>query len=191
MSKRVLRSRLLAQRRSMPPDEALQRSLAVQDRVREVPGWASMRTVLVYLPFQNEVDTWELIHELWGRGVQTLAPCCRPDCPGEMDLYSFRSVQDLRPGAYTIPEPDPQHCALVDPQTCECILIPGVGFDRQGFRLGFGGGYYDRLLARVGPKTRTIGLAYDYQILDALPRDTHDQSVQVVCTDKEEIWARE
>ena len=106
-------------------------------------------------------------------------------------VEKIKTIGDAYMCATGLPEPDPQHCALVDPQTCECILIPGVGFDRQGFRLGFGGGYYDRLLARVGPKTRTIGLAYDYQILDALPRDTHDQSVQVVCTDKEVIWARE
>jgi 5-formyltetrahydrofolate cyclo-ligase len=189
MSKMVLRSRLLAQRRSMPPEEVLQLSRAVQARVREVPGWESMRTVLVYLPFKNEVDTWELIHDLWGRGARTLAPCCRPDCPGEMDVYHFQAVQDLRPGSYAIPEPDPQRCTLVDPRSCDCILTPGAGFDRQGFRVGFGGGYYDRLLARVRPETRTIGLAYDFQIVDAVPREPHDQSVQVICTDKETIWA--
>ncbi|SDB12735.1 5-formyltetrahydrofolate cyclo-ligase [Desulfonatronum thiosulfatophilum] len=173
----------------MQVDDALRRSHAVQERVRELPGWEAMRTVLVYLPFQNEVDTWDLIHELWGRGVQTLAPCCRPDCPGEMDLYRFRALEDLRPGSYTIPEPDPSRCTMVDPRECEGILIPGVGFDRRGFRLGFGGGYYDRLLALTGAEVRTIGLAYKFQILDDLPLEPHDQSVQVICTDTETIWA--
>lgn len=191
MSKRILRSRLVAQRSSMPPDEALRRSADVQENVRQVPGWQELRTVLVYLPFQNEVDTWELIHELWGRGASTLAPCCRPECPGEMDFYQFRSLQDLRPGSYTIPEPDPGLCPLVDVRNCECILTPGVAFDRQGFRLGFGGGYYDRLLALTEKNVQTIGLAYDFQIMETLPREPHDQAVQVVCTDKERIWPRE
>ena len=189
MSKRVLRSRLLAQRRSMTPDEALRRSLMIQARVREIPGWEALRTVLVYLPFQNEVDTWELIHAMWGRGVRTLAPCYRPDCPGEMDLYSFQSVQDLRPGIYTIPEPEPRRCTMIEPRECEGILVPGAAFDRQGYRLGLGGGYYDRLLARIGPRTRTIGLAYDFQVVDALPREPHDKPVQVICTDTETIQA--
>ncbi|GAB6060252.1 5-formyltetrahydrofolate cyclo-ligase [Desulfonatronum parangueonense] len=189
MSKRILRSRLTARRRSMQAEDALRRSHAVQERVRELPNWEAMRTVLVYLPFQNEVDTWELIHELWGRGVQTLAPCCRPDCPGEMDFYRFRSPEDLLPGSYSIPEPDPGRCSMVDPLICDCILTPGVAFDRQGFRLGFGGGYYDRLLALTGVEVLTIGMAYDFQVLDDLPREPHDQSVQVLCTDKETIWA--
>ena len=190
MSKRILRSRLTARRSAMQADESLRRGHAVQERVRDLPGWESMRMVLVYLPFMNEVDTWELIHELWGRGARTLAPCCRPDRPGEMDFYCFRSLEDLRPGSYSIPEPDPRLCTMVEPRESEGILVPGVAFDRQGFRLGFGGGYYDRLLALTGAEVRTIGLAYDFQILDDLPREPHDRSVQVVCTEKETIWAR-
>lgn len=190
IAKQKLRSRLLARRRSMTPDEALRRSLTIQERVRKIPGWEALRTVLVYLPFQNEVDTWGLIHALWGQGVRTLAPCCRPDCPGEMDLYSFQSVQDLRPGIYTIPEPEPLRCALIEPRECEGMLVPGAAFDRHGYRLGLGGGYYDRLLSRIEPQTRTIGLAYDFQVVDALPREPHDQPVQVICTDTETIQAR-
>jgi 5-formyltetrahydrofolate cyclo-ligase len=190
ISKKVLRSKLLARRRSMTPDDVRQRSKAIQERVRGVSGWEALRTVLVYLPFQNEADTWALIHELWDRRVQTLAPCCRPDCPGEMDVYAFQSVQDLRPGAYTIPEPDPRLCTLVDPRACDCVLVPGAGFDRFGFRLGFGGGYYDRLLPGLSSETLTIGLAYDFQIVEHLPREPHDQPVLVVCTDQESIQAR-
>lgn len=188
-AKKALRVKLLARRRGLAPDVVRGWSLAIQDRVRKVPGWDALRTVLVYLPFQNEADTWGLVHELWARGARTLAPCCRPNCPGEMDLYSFQSVQDLRPGAYAIPEPDPRRCALIDPRECEAVLVPGAAFDRRGYRLGFGGGYYDRLLSRVGPETRTIGLAYDFQIVEALPREPHDKPVQVICTDRQTIQA--
>jgi len=188
-AKKSLRSRLLARRRSMSPDEVRRQSLAIQDRVRNVPGWEAMRTVLVYLPFQNEADTWGLIHELWARGARVLAPRGRPVRPGEMDLYAFRSVQDLRPGAHAIPEPDPRSCPLVDPRGCDCVLVPGAGFDRLGFRLGFGGGYYDRLLPRLKPNTLIIGLAYDFQIVEHLPRELHDQPVRLVCTDTETIQA--
>lgn len=171
----------------MSQDEVLRRSKAIQDRVRSVPGWEAMATVLVYLPFRNEADTWALIHELWARGAKTLAPCCRPSSPGEMDLYAFNSAQNLRPGAHTIPEPDPRACTLADPRACDCVLVPGAGFDRLGFRLGFGGGYYDRLLPQLKPDSLTIGLAYDFQVLERLPLEPHDQPVRMVCTDTEII----
>lgn len=190
MTKPELRAALLAQRRAMAPEKAAGRSRDVHARIRRIPGWTEMRVVLVYLPFQNEVDTWALIHELWARDAQTLAPCCCPGCPGEMDFFHFQSIQDLRPGPFNILEPEPSVCASGDPLRCDCVLVPGAGFDRQGFRLGFGGGYYDRLLPRLGADTRTIGLAYDFQLLNALPREPHDYPVQVICTDKETVWAQ-
>lgn len=186
--KAALRADLLVRREALSPEEAARRSRDVHSRVRALPAWANAHVVLVYLPFRNEVDTWGLIRELWSRGARTMAPCCRPACPGEMGLYTFQTVQDLRPGAYSILEPDPRSCALVDPQACECVLVPGVGFDRQGYRLGFGKGYYDRLLPRLRGDALIIGLAYGFQVVDALPREAHDQSVRVVCTDMETIW---
>jgi 5-formyltetrahydrofolate cyclo-ligase len=187
MTKAELRARLLARRRFLTPLEVERAAHRVRRHVLALPVWPALRRVLVYLPARNEVDTWGLIHALWARGAQTLAPCCRPDRPGEMDCLYFDTAQRLHPGAFNILEPDRQACAAADMTGMgqgDGVLVPGVGFDRQGFRLGFGGGYYDRLLADLAPEVVTIGLAYAFQVVDELPREEHDLPVDIICTDQ-------
>ncbi len=159
----------------------------ILDRVRTLPEWTGLQTVLVYLPLPGEVDTWPLIRELWGRGARTLAPCCCPERAGEMDFLEFRSKDELLPGRYDILEPDRRVCIQCAPHDADAVLVPALAFDRDGYRLGFGGGYYDRLLSRLDPHTLTIGPAFHATLQDRLPREAHDQPVRVVCTEQETI----
>jgi 5-formyltetrahydrofolate cyclo-ligase len=187
--KAELRAAFLARRRTVSAEDAARHCGLIHDQVRALPGWKDLNTVLVYLPLPGEVDTWPLVHELWKRGARTLAPCCR-DCTGELDFFEFQAIQDLSPGRFGILEPDRQTCAQRSPEDSDAVLVPALAFDRDGFRLGFGGGYYDRLLSRLGPNMLTIGLGFDFQLVDILPRETHDQPVRVVCTEQETVWAR-
>ena len=159
----------------------------IQQQVRALPEWDELQTVLVYLPLPGEVDTWPLIQELWGRGARTLAPCCSSDRSGEMDFREFRTRDELLPARYDILEPDRRVCLLCAPHDGDAVLVPALAFDRRGYRLGFGGGYYDRLLSRLGSRTLSIGLTFHDTLLDHLPRETHDQPVRVVCTERETI----
>jgi 5-formyltetrahydrofolate cyclo-ligase len=104
-----------------------------------------------------------------------------------MDFLEFRSTDELVPGRYDILEPDRQICRLCAPRDADAVLVPALAFDRDGYRLGFGGGYYDRLLSRLDPHNLTIGLTFHHALLDLLPREAHDQPVRVVCTDRETI----
>lgn len=184
-----LRAAFLARRRTVSAKDAARRCGLIHDQVRALPGWKDLNTVLVYLPLPGEVDTWPLVHELWARGARTVAPCCR-DCAGEMDFFEFQTIQDLSPGRFGILEPDRQACPQRSPEDIDAVLVPALAFDRDGFRLGFGGGYYDRLLSRLDQDVPTIGLGFDLQLVDALPRETHDQPVRVICTEQETVWIR-
>ncbi|SMP43565.1 5-formyltetrahydrofolate cyclo-ligase [Desulfonatronum zhilinae] len=189
MDKAALRRGLRVRREASAADPAVHERILQQ--VRGLPEWARIlggaRTVLVYLPLPGEVDTWPLIRELWGRGVRTLAPCCCPERFGEMDFLEFRSKDELLPGRYDILEPDRRVCTQCAPHDADAVLVPALAFDRDGFRLGFGGGYYDRLLSRLDPHILTIGPTFHDTLLDHLPREAHDQPVRVVCTERETI----
>lgn len=186
--KSALRAELIGKRRSLAPEAALSASERVIARVRALPEWRNAARALLYWPVRNEVDLRPLAAELWQRGATVLLPRCRPDEKGVMDLACAACEADLRPGAFSIMEPDAATC----PPAPECVpdlaLIPGVGFDRAGNRLGFGGGYYDRLLSTEQMRgTRTIGVGYGFQLVDELPAEPWDKPMNLICTDGE-LW---
>lgn len=186
--KKALRADLLARRAALYPGEMVKASLTVARLVREIPRWRSAAEVLAYWPTRNELDTRPLIAGLWGRGARVLLPRCRRDEPGLADVACVLGESDLVSGAFSIMEPGPG-CAVITTAAPDVILVPGVGFDRAGFRLGFGGGYYDRLLARPDMgKALKIGLAYGFQVLEALPREPWDLPVDAVCSEDGTLW---
>lgn len=188
-----VRRSLIEQRRGMGLDEVAEKSASIVARIRATIAWKNVRQALVYWPTQNEVDTRPLIVELWQRGASVFLPRCRPGQPGVMDVACVTCEAELAPGAYQIMEPS-KDCRIVDIQADDfapdLALIPGVGFDRSCFRLGFGGGYYDRML--VGPemgRALKFGLCYSFQVRNKLPVDDWDRPVNAVCTE-DELWYR-
>lgn len=184
--KALLREELLERRSSLGVDTVREASLAVTRSIRSLPEWQNARQVLLYWPVRHEVDTRPLMAELWQRGVQVLLPRCREGQPGIMDLACVGCETDLRPGMFSIMEPDEATCPVMHEYEPDLAFIPGVGFDQRGFRLGFGGGYYDRLLAEsCMEQTLTIGLCYGFQKLVELPVEEWDRPVRAICTEKE------
>lgn len=90
---------------------------------------------------------------------------------------------DLHPGWRGVREPRPGRRRSVPPEQLDALVVPGVAFDRRGHRLGYGGGHFDRLLARVRPGTVVVGVAFGVQVVDAVPREAHDVPVDVVVTE--------
>jgi len=186
--KTALRERLVGQRAALSADEVARASEGAVSLIRTLFEWKNATEALLYWPVRGEIDLRPLMAELWGRGCRVLLPRCRPDQPGEMDLACAACEDQLVPGAFSIMEPDAEICPPVDTCCPEIALIPGVAFDRQGNRLGFGGGYYDRLLATDTMRdTLVVGVAHHFQLIDTLPTQPWDKPVHVVCTE-EELW---
>ena len=158
----------------------------INHRITGLESWQQARSVLLYLPVNGEVDTWPLFENCMRRGCEVFLPCCRKKEPGCMDFFQVTGKDQLVPGAYNIPEPDPDQCRLMQRPDADIVLVPGVGFDRHGFRIGYGGGYYDRFFARHPmDKALIIGLAFACQIMDHLPHDPWDKPVDMVVTEEE------
>jgi 5-formyltetrahydrofolate cyclo-ligase len=191
-TKRALRAHMLAQRSMLTPEEASGRSAAAQGHVLASPHWASARTVALYMPIRGEVDTGLLRSRAWAGGKRVLLPRCAAGRRGELELAACASVAELAPGPYSILEPLPSLPAidLEDPQQAPQLLIaPCLAVDSQGCRLGYGGGYYDRLLRRPALQTTVcIGLMYAVQRVGSLPVESWDARLHGVCTEDGFIW---
>lgn len=125
---------------------------------------------------KGEPDLTSLFPELIKRNALIL-----PKVKGEeLELYRVKNISCLREGSFGIPEPSEGE--KVSPEEVELFVIPGVVFDKEGYRLGFGKGYYDRLLK--GVKSPKVGVAYSFQVVDKLPRDPWDVPVDIIITEK-------
>jgi 5-formyltetrahydrofolate cyclo-ligase len=183
--KDALRREILARRDAQAPDAAARASQAVARRVEALPRFAAAREVLAYLPIRGEVDAGILVKGLLAAGRRVLLPRCRPDAPGELDLGCLACLEDAVPGRYGILEPPAAVCKTPAAFSPDVILVPGVAFDVRGTRLGFGGGYYDRLLALpMARAALTVGLAYAFQVLPQLPAAAWDRPVDVLVTER-------
>jgi len=180
-----VRQAMLARRQALSPAIAAAAGAAVTNRVLALPQWATAREILLYLPVGNEVDTRVLAGRILTEGRGLLLPRCRPHAPGLLDLGRIDSLAEARPGRYGIPEPAADRCRPPEAFTPDLILVPGVAFDLTGRRLGFGGGYYDRLLALpTMAEACTVGLAYAFQMVTRLPAEAWDRPMDVVVTEQ-------
>jgi len=187
-SKADLRRTLLARRRALPETWVQEASQAIQAAIMALPAFEQAREVLLYMAVRNEVRTNLLLDTLLRRGARVLLPRCEVGNTGAMHLACLTCSEELRPGSYGIPEPDPARCARIEDFAPDMALVPGVAFDRQGRRLGHGGGYYDRLLASPAlARTLLLAPAYAFQVLDELPVEPWDRPVHCLITENDII----
>lgn len=189
--KEVLRSELRSLRRGISDEIRSRAAQAAQMRVQALPAWQEAHAVALYMALKEEVDTGLLLRHAWESGKAVFLPRVRPHEPGCMDFVRCSGPEDLVPGAFHLLEPRPDLPGLEadNPRfTATLMVIPGVGFARSGYRLGFGGGYYDRFLTKASPSLLRLGLCYQCQLLAHLPAAPWDQRMNCICTDKETLW---
>lgn len=186
--KRQLRRSILALRRRLPATEYLPRSHRVWERVAALSYYQRARVVLGYMAFDREVLTDGLIRQAMASGKQIVLPVVQVDRQ-HLALYAIEDLErDVAPGYRGILEPQPQRTRAVAPEALDLVLVPGVAFDMRGGRLGFGAGFYDRLLGRLPREVPKVGLAFDFQVIPRLPYQPHDVMLDVVVTDSRVIW---
>lgn len=181
-NKAELRNLFRTRRHNLTRDKRSDASARIRARLLDLPETRLAGSVLLYVPTKNEVDTWPLLEHFWTVGVQILLPRCRDNQPGFMDIHAVNSAAELGPGQFGLTEPILGLAPLVTEPEPDLLLVPALAFDRRGFRLGFGGGYYDRFLTRLTHPHLRVGLAYDFQIAERLPAEPWDMPVQRIIT---------
>jgi 5-formyltetrahydrofolate cyclo-ligase len=176
--KAALRSSALSARRELGPSERQQASQVAVARLQRLPELRRARTVLLYAALADELDVGGLVGPLRAAGVRTLFPRVRGD---RLDLVAASDLLTLTLGHRGVQEPAGP---AIDPALVEAAVVPGVAFDPRGTRLGRGGGHYDRLLANLPESCARIGACFSCQLVPAVPREPHDQPVDVIVTER-------
>ena len=178
VDKASLRRRLVTARAAMPDPGRAQASRLIRDHVLEMPEVSAAGTIAAYYSIGTEPDTHGLIFGLWKRGSYVVLPLLRPD--GDLDWASYEGPDSLAPGPRGLLEPTEPARGPGTVARADVILVPALAVDARGYRLGRGGGSYDRALARVSGQVPTIALLYDDELLPTVPTEAHDQRVRMV-----------
>lgn len=180
--KKAFRRRAIKARNELKPEFLESAGLAVFERLKAFPRWQTCKTPCIYVSSKpGEVDTLRLIGEALATGKQVAVPVLEgPD--RKLNLARLNFLESLVPGPFDILEPPVARRTPVEIAHPDLIIVPGLAFTAEGLRLGFGGGYYDRLLAlNLSPR---VALAFEWQIEERLFTDEHDIPVDFIATEK-------
>ncbi|MGB5631965.1 MAG: 5-formyltetrahydrofolate cyclo-ligase [Waterburya sp.] len=176
LDKLTLRRKILQQRQSISTAEWQEKSKLICDRLHANALFREAQNILAYFSFRQEADLIPLfsLDKNWGF----------PRCVGKsLVWHSWQPGQELQSGKYGIKEPLAT-ATVIDSSTADLILVPTVACDQQGYRLGYGGGFYDRLLSSAqGSSITTIGIVFDFAYLVQLPIDPWDMKLNLICTE--------
>ena len=183
--KEDIRSDAVARRLAMLPREVQVKSETIQQRLFMLPEFARAQTILFYVSYDNEVNTHEMIKESLMMRKRVVVPCA-DTTEKTLSLSYLRRWDDLIPGAYSIAEPRMECRMPARFEDCDLCIIPGVAFDEAGHRIGHGMGFYDRLL-RYPHQALKVGLAFELQVVKAIPVEPHDVSLDMILTEQRTI----
>ncbi|MEP6657609.1 MAG: 5-formyltetrahydrofolate cyclo-ligase [Betaproteobacteria bacterium] len=180
-AKLAARTRVLAARDAMSLAQRSSAAAAIILGLTALPSYQRARVPLLTLPFRSEWDTLPLVRHALAAGKMVALP--RVDTKTRM-LVLHRiddEVRDIEAGYRGIPEPLAS-CPRIDAAAIDWVLVPGVAFDREGRRLGYGGGFYDRLLSLIGRAVPRVAGAYALQVTDGVPSAPHDARIDTLVT---------
>ena len=178
-----LRSAMRARLAAVTAGQARAAGVAIADRIEQVSNWTDSVRVAVFMSRHNEVDTAPLIQRTIERGKSIMIP--RVTGSVGLEFCVMGDLGRLGPGPFGIPEPPPQLPAVC-PDDRDLLILPGLAFDRDGGRLGRGGGYYDRVLADLRTRDlhpHIVGIGFSFQLIEHVPMMALDVSVDGVVTE--------
>ena len=183
--KKELRKEMIARRDALPEAERARAARAFVAKIASLPRYAQAGSVLATMSIGSEWNTGLLIEHARAAGKSIVLPRISAP-PRHLELYAVEDLgRDLVPGVWDIPEPDPARCRRVDFSAVDFALVPALAVDREGYRLGYGAGYFDRLLAGRGPRPYCVTALPAQFILERVPREAHDIPVDRVVDDQE------
>ena len=177
LGKKEIRAEVKKRRREADEETLHEKSLQILERFRQLSAYKDASLLLAYVDAKREVETRLLMRCAWDDGKKVAVP--RVDGDGIMHFYYLRSLKDLEPGAFGIMEPRID-CRICEPEE-GLLLMPGVAFDEQGHRVGYGGGYYDRYLQDA--EFKKAALCWEKLMLDQIHADGYDICMDWIISD--------
>ncbi len=183
--KKILRETVLARRDAMLPAARATASHAIVEKVCALPNYQEANMVLIYMGFGSEIETRALFERILADAKTVVLP--RVDWASQsLILHVVRNMSELATSKWGIREPHADAPSMLV-NDIEFMLMPGVAFDRSGNRLGYGRGYYDKLLSAASPALARVAAGFDCQIVEAVPVGPNDQKIDILITENEKI----
>jgi len=180
--KKQMRLEAAERRAGQPAPEDASRKIF--QRLAALPEFARAKTLMLYLDVRSEVRTRWYVPQAWSAGRRVVVPFCRN---GEIELFRLERLDELLPGTMGVLEPKSElrdrADRAVEPSALDLIVVPGLAFDRLGGRLGYGKGYYDRLLHRTRPDALKAAVCFERQLFPEIPVMPHDIRMDRVITE--------
>jgi 5-formyltetrahydrofolate cyclo-ligase len=184
-AKKALRASVNARRDALDAETRRRDSQAITAKLLALPEYRAAGVVCGYASFGSEFDTATFCSDVVAAGKRLLLP--RVNRTARMlELREVKNLRDdLVAGVWGIREPA-ERCPIIPPSAVEFLLVPGVAFTATGERLGYGGGFYDRLLSGLNAKTSRVAAAFALQVVDSIPAGPNDQRVHLIVTEGDE-----
>lgn len=187
MDKKIIRKEMLNRRNELTKDELISKSEMIFYNLLKIEDFQNSKELLTFINVNSEVITNSMVNYFWRKNRFVAAPKV---IGKDMFFYYFSSYSQLKKGYFNIYEPLEKNEYIEDELSKDDVIImPGLAFDRNGNRIGYGGGFYDKYLSKFEHKK--IAVAFDFQIIDNIKGDLHDIKPDYIVTDKEIICIKE
>ena len=185
--KPTLKLRILEKRKKLTKQEVKEKSKKIIDNLKSLKEFQSAKNMVFYVSFGNEVDTHEIIKELLANKEKTvIVPYVLKNYP-ILQLSELKNFDELEEKTFGILEPRELYIREFSIKKIDLVILPGVVFDKDGCRIGYGFGYYDRFLKKLEKHVKKISLAFELQIVNEIPKEKYDVPVDFVVTEKRVI----
>ena len=175
--KNQLNASIIEKRNSLSKEEILEKSNQIKNKLFSLDSYKKSKTIMFFVSFNSEVNTHDMIKE----SLKNKTVIVPKVAHHEIEPSVIIDFDNLIPGKFGVLEPI--EAMKIAYKNIGLVLVPGIVFDKEGHRIGYGFGYYDKFLKKV-PKAIKIGLAFDFQVVDKIPREIHDVPVDMVVTEK-------
>ena len=182
MDKKTLRKEILSNRSNLKKEVRVHSENLIFDQLCQMNAFSHANVIASFVSFRDEISTDAINRFILESGKTLLLPYISMQTK-EMTFHKVNALDELIVNTYGIPEPNPEIHEGFDIQKIECVLTPGLGFDKQGYRLGYGGGFYDRLFQTIKKTIPKIGIAFSIQLVDTLPIETFDSPITHLITE--------
>lgn len=191
MDKKELRYQILKQRKKISTDEIIQRSDLIFEKIIKMELFEKSKYIMIYVSFDKEIHTHSFIKYCLKIGKKIVTPIC-DTCTNTLILGQTKGFpEDFELTKYGILELNPDKVEHISEDQLDIIITPGLAFTKNGERLGYGGGYYDRLFEKISEKTITIAPILKEFIVDTIPTESFDKKVDYLATDNGIINCKE
>lgn len=180
--KQTLKQEITAKRKSLSKEEIKEKSNKIKDKLFSLDEFKNSKNIMFYISFNNEVDTHKIIKELL-KEKKIIVPYVTKKNP-ILQLSELKNFNELEPKNLGILEPKENFIREFSLKKLDLVIVPGLVFDKNGHRIGYGYGYYDRFLKKLDKDVKKIGVACEFQIVEKIPEERHDVPMDLIITEK-------